>query len=207
MALVKVGTSKMPVTDKIQFARQIVTQMTGNTNFTTPAPTLASITAAANGLETAYNNAQAAQAQAKSLTSTQDDASAALDLLLTQEGNYVENASGGDQAKIESSGFSVRNIPAGPIGDLPAPADVDVTPNDNAGTVNMSWEKVRGAYTYIVEKAADAPSLTWAPALTATKTKVVVNTMTSGAKYWFRVSAVGAAGQGPWSDPISKYAP
>lgn len=207
MALVKVGTAKMSDPDKIQFARQIVTQMTGNTNFTTPDPGLASITTAADALETAYNDAQTAQAQARAATSTQQDASDALDLLLSQEGNYVENASGGDQAIIESSGFNVRNVPAGPIGDLPAPADVDITPNENAGTVNMRWEKVRGAYSYIVEKAVDAPTLSWSTALNCTKTRVVVNTMASGTKYWFRVAGVGAAGQGAWSDPISKYAP
>jgi chitodextrinase len=71
----------------------------------------------------------------------------------------------------------------------------------------MDWAPVRGAYTYIVEKAPDAPVLTWQPALTTTKSKVAVNTMTSGSKYWFRVAAVGTAGQGPWSDAISKYAP
>jgi hypothetical protein len=31
--------------------------------------------------------------------------------------------------------------------------------------------------------------------------------MASGMRYWFRVAAVGAAGEGPFSDPISKIAP
>src|SRR5436190_15734008 len=110
MAITKIGLAEMPVPEKIQFARQIVTQMTGNANFTTPAPTLASISTAATALESAYNAAQAAYATAKALTSTQDDKEAALDLILSQEANYVENTSGGDKAKIESSGFSVRNI-------------------------------------------------------------------------------------------------
>jgi hypothetical protein len=207
MALVKVGISNMSDPDKIQFARQIVTQMTGNTNFTTPTPALVSITTAADDLETAYNDAQTAAAAAKTATSVQADKSEALDLLLMQEGNYVENASGGDQSKIESSGFDVRNVPAGPIGALPAPANVEVTPHDIPGTVNMVWEKVRGAKSYTVERAVDAPTLNWTTALNSTKTKTVVNTMVSGTKYWFRVSAIGAAGQGAASDPIAKYAP
>ena len=34
-----------------------------------------------------------------------------------------------------------------------------------------------------------------------------VNSMTSGQRVWFRVSAVGAARQGPWSDPATKIVP
>ena len=40
-----------------------------------------------------------------------------------------------------------------------------------------------------------------------TKTNFVTNSFTSGTKYWFRVAAVGAAGQGPWSFVIAMMAP
>jgi len=50
MAQVKVGADKLPVPDKIQFARQVVIDMTGNANFTTPAPSLASVTTAVTAL-------------------------------------------------------------------------------------------------------------------------------------------------------------
>ncbi|MDB6111498.1 MAG: hypothetical protein JWR69_3248, partial [Pedosphaera sp.] len=50
-------------------------------------------------METAYNAAQTARQTAKGLTSTQDAKNAALDLLLSQAANYVENTSSGDKAK------------------------------------------------------------------------------------------------------------
>ena len=53
----KLATLSVPV--KIERARHYVTVMTGNPNFITPAPTLASITTAVTILETAFNNAQA----------------------------------------------------------------------------------------------------------------------------------------------------
>lgn len=207
MAQVKVGSDKLPVPDKIQFARQVVLDMTGNANFTTPAPTLASTTTAATALETAFNNAETARQVAKSKTAIMEAANLALNVLLMQLGNYVENTSGGDTAKIESSGYSVRNVPSTPIGDLPAPSGVSVVPSESSGTVDMKWITVRGARSYIVERALDAATLVWTPALSTTKAKGEVNTMTSGQKYWFRVAAVGAAGQGAWSAEISKYAP
>src|SRR4051794_28324577 len=106
--------------------------------------------------------------------------------------------SGGDAGKIDSSGFTVRNVPSTPIGVLPAPSSVVITPSVDAGTVDMKWLKVRGANSYIVERAVDAATLVWIPALSTTKAKGVVNMMTSGSKYWFRVAAVGAAGRGSW---------
>jgi hypothetical protein len=59
----------------------------------------------------------------------------------------------------------------------------------------------------LIERAVDSNQLAWAAATTSTKTKAIVNTMTSGLRYWFRVAAVGSAGQGTWSEPVSKIAP
>jgi hypothetical protein len=206
MSLVKVGTATMTVPQKIQFARQIVIDMTGNANFTTPAPTLAALTAAATALETAYNAAQTARQVAKSQTANQDAKALALDLLLAQEANYVENTSGGDRTKITSSGFSVRN-PSTPIGPLPAVVDLTVAPSQNEGSADLRWKALHGAKSYLIERALDAGTLAWDGIATPTKAKASVNTMTSGLKYWFRVAAVGAAGPGPWSEAVSLYAP
>ena len=41
----------------------------------------------------------------------------------------------------------------------------------------------------------------------STKSSTTVKNLTSGTKYWIRVAAFGAAGQGPWSDPATKVAP
>jgi len=120
--------------------------------------------------------------------------------------NYVQNASGGDPAKIQSAGFPVRNTPA-PIGPLPAPGELEAQPSQTEGYVNIRWKCVKGASSYVVERAQDASQLNWTQALTTTKSRGVVNTMISGARYWFRVAAVGAAGQGAWTDSISKIVP
>ena len=208
MALIKTGLDRLSVPDKIQYARQIVLDMTGNANFPTPNPALTSVTTAANNLESSYNAAQTARQISKSKTSDQDVKSVALDMIVTQLANYVENTSNGDKTKIESAGFSTRN-PATPPLPMMAPEDLQVFPSAGAGTgsADLSWAPVRGAYTYNIERAADAPVLTWGNVGVATKSKATVNSMTSGLKYWFRVTAVGPAGQGPASDPVPLFAP
>jgi hypothetical protein len=69
---------------------------------------------------------------------------------LTQRGDYVDLTSAGDEAKIESSGFSTRDLPA-PVGELSAPGNLVSTTGDNEGEVDLAWNPVRGASSYQVE--------------------------------------------------------
>ena len=207
MAKVKLALKDLTIPQKIQFMRQVVTSMTGNANFATPSPTLASVTAKADDLETTYNDAQAARLTAQQKTNLQTDSSLTADSSMTQLAAYVENITAGDAAKIQSAGMAVRADGA-PIGTLPAPTDLAATVGDNDGEIDLDWDNVRGATSYVVQKSPDPVTPTsWLQSSVVTKSKTTVDSLTSGTKYWFRVSAVGTAGQGPWSDPATKIAP
>ncbi len=207
MAQIKVSIGKMPVPKKIQFVRQIVQEMSKNGKFNSPSPALTTLASAAAAVESAYNAAQAARANAKEQTSIMNQKVSALETLVMQEASYVQSISGGDKATIESAGFGVRTEPTR-IGQLEAPAHLKVTPGQTDGSVKISWTKVRGARAYNVERALDSShGLDWSNVLSSSKTRAIVNSMQSGHRYWFRVAAIGAAGQGAWSDPVSKIAP
>lgn len=196
----------MSIPDKVQFARQIVQNMTGNPNFPTPDPALAAVTTSTDESESSFNDARTARQIAKSKTSIQDDRAAALDWLLTKLASYVEGASNGDKAIIESSGFSIRNA-AAPVGPLPAPTALLAEPSDHPGAADLTWQMDRDVRLYLIERAEDADVLVFRLIETATKKQASVNSMVSGKKYWFRVSAAGPSGQGPWSDPVPLFAP
>ncbi len=67
---------------------------------------------------------------------------------------------------------------------------------------------MRGAKTHVVEVCPDPLSeANWKRIGLPTKSSFTASGLTSGNKYWFRVAAVGAAGQGPWSDQAMKMAP
>ncbi|HEY0323744.1 MAG TPA: hypothetical protein VGC66_22520 [Pyrinomonadaceae bacterium] len=68
MAKVKLNLRELSVPEKIARAQQIVTALTGNTNFPTPQPALALVTNSINELDTAYAEAQAARQEAKART-------------------------------------------------------------------------------------------------------------------------------------------
>ncbi|MBV8860139.1 MAG: hypothetical protein JOZ02_24625, partial [Acidobacteria bacterium] len=64
MSKVKLNFDRLSIPEKVARAQQVVAAMTGNTNFTTPTPTLAALTTAINELETATSDAQAARREA-----------------------------------------------------------------------------------------------------------------------------------------------
>ena len=206
MSYARAGLDGLTVPAKIQYTRRLAAAITGNPNFPTPNPTAAALTAGADSLETAYNEAQAARLVSKTKTGVQDEQDALADQLVNQLASYVDNASDGDAEKIASAGFAVRATPS-PVGELPAPTDLQVLPSEHAGSAEVSWQSVRGARAYVIERATEAPSLNWAVIGTSTRGKASLNTMASGSKYWFRVAAVGAAGQSAWSDPVPLFAP
>ena len=207
MAKVKLDLRSLTIPAKVQFASQVVTAMTGNANFTTPAPALTVITSKAGTLETSYNDALAARQTAQQLTTVQNTAERDLELALTQLAAYVENASAGDAAKIQSAGMDVRAAGA-PVGALPAPLGLVALVGDMDAELDLDWDSVRGATSYVVQKSPDPiTSTSWQQAIVVTKSKGTVTGLVSGTKYWFRVAAVGAAGQGAWSDPATRIAP
>ncbi len=206
MAQVKLGLKDLNPEQKVALARQIVTAMTGNANFTTPNPTLAAITTAANALETKINAYNSAKAAAEAALADRDASAQELDALVTQEGAYVQNVSAGDAVKIEGAGMAVR---AGgtPVGVMPKVLDLAVTEGDFEGTLDAIWKPVRGASSYEVQVSPDPPGA-WAPKMTSTKSSATVEGLTSASKLWVRVRAVGANNQpGPWSDPATKVVP
>jgi len=206
MSLIKLGLDNMTIPAKIQFGRQIVQNMTGNSNFLEPDPPLATVTGETDGTETAFNDARTARQVAKSKTTFQDEQVAGLDWTLQQLANYVEKVSDGDKAKIESAGLSVRTTPT-PIGVPPAPTDVQVVPSERPGSADLSWKSDRGYRSFTVERAEDAPTPVYQVIGNTTKKAASFNSMVSGKKYWFRLASVSPAGQSAWSEPVALFAP
>ena len=207
MAKVKLGLDRLTPDELVALANTIKTAMTGNANFTTPNPSLASLGTAITTATTKVAAYDSALAASQTALSERDAALAALRGLLSQEGAYVENTSGGDAAKIESAGMSVRDD-ATPIGVPTQVLNLVVTAGDNEGTLDCAWDPVRGASSYIIQTSVDpVSSSSWTYKASSAKSTANVNGFTSGARIWTRVRALGAAGEGPWSDPAVKTVP
>ena len=208
MSKVKLELNRKSVAQKINMGKTMVTKMTGNATYATPNPPLASITAAVNTLAGATAEVEVARKNLKAKYTALNAAEAAFDMVVTQMGNYVENISNGDEAKILSAGLDVRKE-ASSQGALPDKvASVNAIVGHSAGEIDLSWEKVAGAKSYVVETAlSNMNPMEWKHMLVSTRSKAEVATLKTGASYHIRVAAVGSTGQGPWSDPVVKVAP
>lgn len=207
MSKIKLNLASLSIPEKVARAQQIVSSLTGNSNFTSPQPSLPAITAAINALSAAFAAAQEARSEAKNKTTIQNEMEDALDGVLSQLADYVAGISGDDETKITSAGMDIK-AERSAVGDLAAPTGMEAAAGDRDGEIDLTWDKVKGTRSYVIERSADPPTTTsWSHAAIATRSQTTVGGLTSGTKYWFRVAAIGATGQSPWSDPATKFAP
>jgi hypothetical protein len=207
MPQIKLNFSRLSIPEKIARARQIIAAMTGNAHFTSPQPPLSALTAATDELEAAANDAQAARQTAKTKTTIQNAKEDLVDRLFSQEGGYVFAVSGGNEAVIQSAGMDVRAAP-GTVGIPSLPQALGATAGDRDGQMDLSWDPVIEAASYVIETSPDPPTATsWSHAGVSTKSSYTVTGLQSGSRIWFRVASVNPAGQSGWSDPATKIVP
>ena len=207
MAKPKLELRGLTPLQKVQKTSDFVTATTGNANFTTPNPSLATLTAKADALSAAFSAREAAKQALEQAQTELNTAEEDLGSTLTLFAAYVETTSGGDAAKILSSGLAVRGAPA-PIGPLPQVEGLDSIIGDAEGQLTLRWKAVKGTKTYEVQCCADPITASgWTGVGLPTKATLVVTGLTSGTRCWFRVRAIGTAGPGPWSDPCVKTVP
>ena len=204
MSKIKLNLARLNLDEKLQLTQNVITGLDSNVNFPTPNPSATQLTTACTNLIAKTNGIKAAEASLRTEYAERAVLEAQLEAYLEQETAYVESASGGDKAKILSSGFEVR-VPRTPVGPLPAPQNLQPFFGDSEGTVACRWDAVRGAYSYVLE-SAQSESGPWTQVAVTTSANYIATGLQSGKKYFFRVQGVGAAGPGAWSEMALKMA-
>lgn len=209
MSKVKLNIRNLSATELVARARQIGTALTNNTHFANAQPVVTQVTAAANEVETAYADSQAARQAAMTKTSILHEKTDTLTGILRQAAAYIESVAGDDETKILSAGVNVKSATASSsASEMAAPIGLSASAGDHEGEIDLIWDKVKGAKSYVIERSPDPPTATsWAHEAVAVKSSATVNGLMSGTRYWFRVAAVTSAGQSGWSDPATKMAP
>ena len=207
MARIRLNLKNLTVTEKVAKGRQIVTAMSNNTSFPNPNPPLAEVTAALDELTQAFALVQAAKSEVTTRVVNQDNAGAKVDQVLTQLAGYVESVAGKDETLITSAGMETKSSPSSPT--LPSvPQALSANAGEHEGEINLVWKAVPNARSYTIEASQDpAGANSWTHLGIATSASKVITNLTTGKRYWFRVAAVGAAGQSGWSEHATKVVP
>ena len=183
-------------------ATHVVEQMTGNTNFPTPMPPLETIT---NANETYIINLGKVEGGNRQDTVNKNNSRKFVESLLQQETDYVQQIAQGDESLILSSGFDVNRKPSY-VGPLPKAIGLMVKPGDNKGTMQAECKVVNNARFYEFEytEAPIAPNCIWI-VKTSTKHRLLIEGLTSGKQYVFRVAGAGSDSSRNWSDEIYSF--
>lgn len=196
------STTKYSDEDLVTKSQAIHNAMSGNTHYPEPDPALAD-------LQTAITDFQLALVKAKNGTKedTADKNSKRTVLvdLLHKLSYYVQVNSDGEEAIILSSGFDV-NKQSGSVGVLPKPENFKVVAGGNKGSLELSCDMVDHAnfYEYMYTKAPLSATSVWTTK-TSTKRKLVIDGLTSGQQYIFKMAAAGSDPSRTWSDEISSF--
>ena len=155
----------------------------------------------------AFAAVQSARSDVTTRVASQDNAESKVDQMLTQLGSYVESVAGTDDTLITSIGIETKASRSAPT--LPTiPQALTANVGEHDGEIYLSWKTVPNARSYAIEATQDpATASSWIHIGIATSASRVIQNLTSGKRYWFRVAAVGAIGQSGWSEHATKVVP
>jgi len=183
-------------------ATNITDDMTENPYFTTPIPALEEVKATIASYTIALANAEKGSQDERVI---KNNWRAKLESQLRELSLYVQLTSKGDSLIISSSGFDVNRKPS-VVGTLPKPENVIIKMGDNKGTALVSCDAITSAsfYEYAYAEVTADGQLNWVYK-TCTKRKLLIEGLTSGKQYVFRIAGAGSNPSRIWSDQISTF--
>lgn len=204
MSQIVTNIAGLAISQKLDKGGTIITASTNNPLVPGNGPTLTAFSAAQAALDAANANVLAIRDSLKLALVQRNDAEVEWDGKLTGLAGFTQAATGGNEAAIVSSGFSVRgtNTPPQPV---IAPENLSVKTNGSPGVTKLRWKAVTGAVNYVIQSSLDPDTeSTWAKVGTSTKSYTEVSGATPGKVCWYRVAALGVLGEGPWSEPARR---
>ena len=141
-ANIKLSLDRLNFVRLLALIRNVIAKMTGNTNFTTPAVTMAVMQALADAFEAAIEDATNGSRNSKLVRNQLE-----LDVrsMLRTQADYVRSVCSGDAVRLESSGFELAKQRE-PIGIPGTPQDMVAHFPNLKGQVELRWKIVYGAH-------------------------------------------------------------
>lgn len=198
MSKVKMGFNRLTVPSKIEKSRLVISRITGNAVYPAPVPSVIDLTSATDAVEVAYTESRNRDKEKMAILRQRVSE---LDYLISQMAAYVQQASGGDELKILSSGFDVRKEPE-PKSDT-AGEVINLRLSDGAvnGKVRVDFDRASNAVLYVVSVSESGDPEKVEPKGFTSKTFKEIGDYSAGTKICVRVMALGRENPGTPSDP------
>ena len=203
--IAKIATGFSSYTDSgiAEKAQHIVNSMSANPAYPAPVPALTDVQTVIASFTTALANLGTTGKQG---TLLKDQLRDTLQQLLNSLALYVQATGGNDIVVLQGSGYDLQKGKGSPIGILPKPANFKVVPGPMPGSVKLSFDAIPGANTYLFQYA-EAPvngNTAWQNIYSG-KSSYLIEDLTSGKQYAFRVCAIGTDPTLVFSDVITSF--
>jgi hypothetical protein len=198
--IIKIGLQTV-TTPEILLAklRMHILKLSGNGNFPTTKPDMASLQALEADLEKAIDavaNGNIAQIPVRDAIAR--NAKEAIRRLAVN----IEDQADSDPLKIVTAGFEVRK--AASVNGLPEQVLQLKAKPAGPGKISLRWKKVDTALVYVIEQSSDPVNGKWDLFTKATKASITIENLNPGQLYYFRVFAINNKGDGNPSDPAEQ---
>ena len=197
MSQAVLGFSRLTVLQIVARTREIADATEGNSNYTTPNPTLIQIRDSATLLESKYNLSRKKGPAATNAMKLQLKAHR---LLMVKFLAYIQVASGGDATKIESASLTVKggSTPGKLLGRV---YGLKGKTSDMIGQLILSWNKLVGADRYAIQSGTDDVTFKDTED-TPSKTTVTITNLPPGDTAYYRIAGINTPGRGAYSTPV-----
>jgi hypothetical protein len=200
MSSVKLALKEQSALEKAELATRVGIALVSNEGtFPEPPVAGADLMDLATALQAAMTEVGTARTALRENLAAQRAAESAVDAALATDARYVQSISGGAESVIALAGMAVAKAKSR-VGLMAAPEKLKASAGLFPGEAVLRWRGVRGASSYVAEIRRGTEPGAWRLAGVAGRTKISVEDLTKGELYLFRVAAIGAAGQGPWSE-------
>jgi hypothetical protein len=203
MLRIRNGLEKKSDEALISKARNVISGMTDNSSFTTPAPTLAVVQAAVDAFTNALDVAQSGGTYEKAFKNQKRQE--VIDLMHSLA-NYVLFIANGDKLVAQSSNFTIAKDPS-PAPDVTPALNLELRDGFNSGEMYLKFDRVPGSrsYVYQITQHPLTDASVW-KSITGTVKRATFSDLEVGKRYVARVMAIGINGQGVYSQTVSRIA-
>lgn len=203
----KLAFKDKPITDQIELARRLCAGITAEASCAGKVACHAELEAAIAEAEAAALAVETARQEWRTAVTRRNEVLRTLRQKTRRAAQEVTIITGGDAAKMLGAGLELARSKT-IIGTPPQPEGVRAEAGGHTGTVKVVWNRIALRKIVYQVQWRDRIDGTgeWQDAGLFTRRQCVVAGLESGRQYWFRVSAHGAAGPGPWSQPAGARA-
>ena len=198
MSIAALNFKDLNIPEQITKTRNIINHTIDNVDFPNPSPSIATITASVNLLESTYLLALDKDHSLITKMNLQEKKHYALMMRFV---GYVQDESGGDKIKIESTSLDAKRGSGKPKR-LDAVTNVRQLKWGIEGEVRLRWDLLKGSRSFVSQTSANWKKGWKYTDFAGTKTTLVIGKLVPESYIWVRIAGINSMGIGAWSNPI-----